>query len=174
MATTTLSVAVSSAAITHISSGAQLAAGAMSGTADINAGGTIGSTQHGRYPRADIVLTFAHSTVLSSASNSLYCYRRDLNIDGTGDEPIPGTAYVTASTITPSLYKAKYIGAFVANAVSVAGGGTGASAYSQYLQLNDVPLPTGDCEFYIENGTNATILAGWTLKVTPKTLIGTS
>jgi hypothetical protein len=163
MAATTASVVVLTP-ITHVSSGAAMAAGALSGTADVSAG-TIGSANTGRYPSADIALTFSHTTSLSSASNALYLYRRDLNVDGTADEPVPGSAYATNSTISPSYYKSKFVGAFVANAVSLTG-----STYSQTLQMSDVPLPTGDVEFYLENGTNAALLAGWTLKVTPKTL----
>ncbi len=41
-------------------------------------------------------------------------------------------------------------------------------ASTTFLNFTDVPL-TDQCEFYIENLTNSTINAGWTLKVTPKT-----
>lgn len=158
-------VVVSTAAITHVSNGTSIGSSAMMPSSDTAT--SIGSSNHGRYPRADVVLSFTHTGSISSASNVVALYRRDIDVDGTGDEPIPGTAYASASNVTPSFYKAKYVGAFVANAVSITV--TSTSAYSQYLVANDVALPAGSCEFYIENLTNATILAGWTLKVTPKT-----
>ena len=53
------------------------------------------------------------------------------------------------------------VGLFIASATTTA-------SVSQYLQATDVPLPGGDCEFYIENGLGVNIPVGWTLKVTPK------
>jgi hypothetical protein len=60
------------------------------------------------------------------------------------------------------------MGAFIAQPQSVT-----SNSHSLYMQVNDVPLPGNcQCEFYIENGTNASVLAGWTLKVIPKTDVG--
>jgi hypothetical protein len=145
--------------IVHIGSGASLAAGAISGTADIST--ALTSTNLALYPRADVQLLVRHTTSMSSASQAIYLYRRDLNFDSTNDEPIPNTA-------TNTLYKAKFMGAFIAQPASVT-----SNSHSSAMQVTDVPLPGNcQCEFYIENGTNANILAGWTLKVLPKTDVG--
>lgn len=157
MADASVKTVYSTAAITHVGSGEQLTAGAMMASSATSV--ALSSTNMGRYPRADIVLTYSHTTSMSSASAATYLYRRDMNVDGTGDEPYPETA-------TNVLYKNKFMGAFIAKPQSAT-----SNSHVQYLQLTDVPL-SDNCEFYIENGTNATILAGWTLKVLPKTDTG--
>ena len=82
MAATNVST-VYSTQLTHIGSGASLAAGAMSGSADVST--ALASTNLGRYPVADIQLSISHTTSISSASNFLILHRRDLNFDGTND-----------------------------------------------------------------------------------------
>lgn len=145
--------------IVHIGSGASMAAGAMSGSADIST--ALTSTNLAMYPRADVQLFIQHTASMSSASQALFLYRRDLNFDGTNDEPIP-------NTVTNTLYRAKYMGPFVAQPASVT-----SNSHSSAMQITDVPLPGNcQCEFFVENGTNAAILAGWTLKVIPKTDVG--
>lgn len=143
--------------ITHIGSGASMAAGAMSASSDIST--ALSSTNLSRYPRADVQLYFQHTATMSSASAFVTLYRRDLNFDGANDEPIPTTA-------TATLYKAKYAGTFIVQPQSAT-----SASYSQYAQITDVPLSDG-CEFYIENTSNTSLLAGWTLKVVPKTDVG--
>lgn len=140
--------------ITHIGSGTSLAAGAISPSSDVST--ALSSTNLARYPKADLQLKVQHTTSMSSASAAIVLYRRDLNFDSTNDEPIPSTA-------TNTLYKAKFMGVFTAQPSSVT-----SNSHTLYMQLNDVPL-ADECEFYIENATNAPILAGWTLKVVPKT-----
>jgi len=145
--------------IVHVGSGTSLAANAFMPSSDVST--ALTSTNLALYPRADIQLFIKHTATMSSASQSVYLYRRDLNFDGTGDEPVPNSA-------TNTLYKAKFIGAFTAQPQSAT-----SNSHSSYMQIVDVPLPGNcECEFYIENGTNTSILAGWTLKVLPKTDVG--
>lgn len=137
--------------ITHVSSGAQIVAAAISGTADCSAGTLVGSSNLSRYPLCDIALFVAPTVAVSSASTNIILYRRDLNIGGgTDDEDAPDASN-----------KNKFMGVFNLKYA--------AASKSYYLQMCDVPLPGGDCEFYIENQLGVTIPLGWTLKVTPKT-----
>ena len=147
--------------IVHIGSGTSLAANAINPSSDVST--ALSSTNLAKYPRADVQLYVQHTTSMSSASQAIYLYRRDLNFDGSNDEPVPNTA-------TNTLYKAKFMGAFIAQPASVT-----SNSHSSAMQVTDVPLPGNcECEFYIENGTNASILAGWTLKVIPKTDVGST
>jgi hypothetical protein len=105
-----------------------------------------------RYPRCDAALMITCTASINSNSTFVYLYRRDLNIDGTSDETVPAASN-----------RQKYAGAFMVQAATTA-------STTHYCQLTDVPLPgAGDCEFYIENNLGANIVAGWTLKITPKT-----
>ena len=157
MADASTKVAYSSAAITHVGSGASMAATALSAASDVST--ALSSTNLGRYPRADIALMFTHTASMAPTSSSLYLYRRDLNFDGTSDDPV-------LSTVAANLYKAKFVGLFGAVPYSAA-----STTYTQTMMIPDIPM-TDQCEFYIENGTNTSILAGWTLKITPKTDVG--
>jgi hypothetical protein len=140
--------------ITHIGSGASMAANVFSGSADISTA-LAGTGNLARYPRADVVLMIAPTASIALASTNLFLYRRDINIDGTNDSPIPGTSN-----------KTKFVGAFQAAAAITV-------STTQYLEITDVDLgPPGDCEFYVENGLGVNVPAGWTLKVTPKTDVG--
>ena len=142
--------------ITHIGSGASMAAGALSASADISTA-LAGTGNLARYPRADVTLMIAPTASIAAASTNLYLYRRDLNIDGTNDAPIPGVSN-----------KFRYVGLFQASAATTV-------STTQYLEAKDVSLGApGDCEFYIENGLGVNVPAGWTLKVTPKTDVGAS
>ena len=159
MADASTKVAYSTAAIIHVGSGASMAAGVL-GPADASLISTaLTSTNLGRYPRADIALMFTHTASMAPAASSLYLYRRDINFDNTNDDPV-------LDTVAANLYKAKFVGAFAARPYSAA-----STTYTQSMMLPDIPL-TDQCEFYIENATNTSILAGWTLKVTPKTDVG--
>lgn len=151
MAATNRSVAYTTQ-IVHIGSGTSLASNAMSpGGGDIST--ALSSTNLARYDRADIALMVINTTSISSASNTIILYRRDINFDGTNDEPVPATA-------TSATWRQHLVGALQVPPWTVAS--------TTYMNFNDVPI--GDqCEFYIENLTNSTINAGWTLKVTPKT-----
>jgi len=148
MAATNRSI-VYSTQVTHIGSGASLAAGAVSASTDVST--ALASTNMGRYPLADIVLMIAPTASIASTSTNLFLYRRDLNIDGTSDENIPGTSNLN-----------KLVGAFTAKASTTV-------STTQFMQISDITLPGCDCEFYVENQLGVNVPAGWTLKVTPKT-----
>lgn len=140
--------------ITHIGSGTSLAAGAINPSSDVST--ALSSTNLAKYPRADIQFYCQHTATMSSASAFVTLYRRDLNFDGTNDEPVPVTT-------TNNLYKAKVVGALILQPQSAT-----SNSWSQYAQITDVPL-SDECEFYIGNDTNTSLLAGWTLKIKPKT-----
>lgn len=141
---------VYSTQVTHIGSGAAMAAAAMSLSTDIST--ALSSTNLGRYSLADVQLMVSNTGSVSSASNYIVLYRRDLNFDGTNDDPIPATA-------TSAAWSNKLVGVFVVPPWTVAS--------TTYLQLTDIPL-SDQCEFYIENKTNTGIGLGWSLKVLPK------
>jgi hypothetical protein len=148
MAATTASVTYSTQ-VTHIGSGASIAAAGFSISNDVSVA-LVGTGNLARYPRADVSLFVAPTASIALASTNILLLRRDLNHDGTNDETIPGTSN-----------EQKFMGAFQCSATTTA-------STSHYLQLTDVPLPGGDCEFYIKNTLGVNIPAGWTLKITPK------
>ena len=148
MVATTNSITYSTE-IVHIGSGASLAAAAMSGSADVSVA-LSGTGNLARYPRADIVLMIAPTASIALASQTVYLYRRDINIDGTNDEKVPDTSnrkHMVAAFLVP---------------------GSTTVSTTHYIKETDVPLGGGDCEFYIENALNVSIPIGWTLKVQPK------
>jgi hypothetical protein len=149
MAATNASI-VYSTQITHIGSGASIAAAGINVSSDISTA-LVGSGNLARYPAADVALFIAPTASVVSTSTAIYLYRRDLNVDSTNDEDLPGASN-----------KQKLVGVFQVAAATTA-------STSHYIQAADVPLSGGDCEFYIENGLGVNIPAGWTLKVTPKT-----
>lgn len=149
MAATTNSITYSTE-IVHIGSGASLAAAGISGSADVSVA-LSGTGNLARYPLADVVLKIAPTASIALASQTIYLYRRDINVDSTNDEKVPDASnkkHMVASFIVPA--------------------STTAST-THYIKESDVPLGGGDCEFYIENGLAVNIPVGWTLKITPKT-----
>ena len=96
---------------------------------------------------ADAVL-YIDWAVAPTAGGQIKLFRRDLNIDGVNDSPVPDAAYPYT-----------YVGSFFVDAVIT----------EQYLQLLNIPM-SADCEFYIQNvsdqATSASITM--TLKITPK------
>lgn len=148
MAATTMSIVVTTQVV-HVGSGASMAAGAVSGSADVST--ALASTNLFRYPLCDVSLFIAPTASVAASAVIIPLYRRDLNHDGTNDEDVPGASN-----------KNKRVGVFTINASTTV-------STSHYQKISDVPLDGGDCEFYIENGLAVNIPAGWTLKVTPKT-----
>lgn len=148
MAATTTSI-VYSTQVVHIGSGASLAPAGVNVSTDISTA-LAGSGNLGRYPRADVALMIAPTASIASASTALYLYRRDLNFDGTSDAPLPGVSN-----------KNILCGLFICSAATTV-------STTHFLLAADVPLPGGDCEFYVENGLGVNVPVGWTLKVTPK------
>lgn len=140
--------------ITHIGSGASIAPGGFSGSADIST--ALARTGNlGAYPAVDIAVKVQGTASIASASQNLYLYRRDINIDGTNDETVPGTSnrqHHMVSKVVPA--------------------GTAAS-WTHYISFTNVPVPAhGDCEFYLESGLGVNITPGWSMKVTPRTNYG--
>lgn len=140
--------------IVHIGSGTSLAANAFNPASDISTALSF-TGNLAKYPRADVVLKIAPTASIASASTNIYLYRRDINIDGTNDESVPGASN-----------KQHFVGAFQASAATTV-------STTHFMQISDVDLPqSADCEFYIENGLGVNIPIGWTLKVTPKSDVG--
>lgn len=140
--------------ITHIGSGASMAAGVFSGSGDISTALAFTGNLN-RYPRADIVMTIYPTASIASTSQYINLYRRDINIDGTADETIPGVSN-----------KQHFVGSFQLNAATTV-------STTHVEQITDVPLSgSNDCEFYIENALGVNIPIGWSMKVTPKSDVG--
>jgi len=139
--------------VTHIGSGTSLAAGAINPSSDVSVA-LSGTGNLARYPRCDIAIMIAPTASIASTSTGLYVYRRDLNFDGANDETVPGASN-----------KRKYVGGATVNAATTV-------STTHYVDIVDVPLTGGDCEFYLENGLGVNIPIGWTMKITPKTDVG--
>jgi hypothetical protein len=131
--------------VTLQSSGASAASNA------IVSAGTLASSQHSMYTSVDLVLKGTMAASIASNSNYFSVYARALDIDSTDDASAPSSSL-----------KAKFVGNFQF-------AGSSASA-AQTAFLEDVQTSWAPTEFYIENLTNATLNAGWTLKATPKTI----
>jgi hypothetical protein len=145
---------VSTSQITHIGSGASIAAGGLSVSADVSTALSF-SGNLARYPRCDVVLSIAPTASIALASCYLNLYRREMAIDGANNAAAPGASN-----------KRTYVGTFQVAAATVA-------STTHYTQLTDIPLSgTNDCQFYLENTLAVNIPAGWTLKITPKTDVG--
>jgi hypothetical protein len=109
----------------------------------------LDSGNHGNFPCADFALNCSFGAAVA-AGKYIALYRRDLNIDGTGDAPEPA-----------STYPHQLVGLF--NVASAHGTET------SYYSCPDVPL-TKECQFWIQNKTDQNLAAAWTLKATPKTV----
>lgn len=142
--------------VTMASDSATLAVAAMSPSSAVIASNITSANFGPNFPLADVVLSFSGTNSISSASNFVVLYRRDLDINGTADSPQPSTA-------SPP-FSGRQVGMFVAPAFSAS------SQYSNstFLICESVGL-NHLSEFYIENKLNLPIGAGWTLRVTPKT-----
>lgn len=118
----------------------------------IVSGGTLATSAHSNYTSVDLVLTGTMAGSIASNANFFSVYARSLGIDGAADAPTPGASF-----------RAKYVGQIQFAGSSASGG--------QTSLIENVPTsPLGSVEFFIENSTNATLNAGWTLKATPKTV----
>lgn len=100
-------------------------------------------------PDAEFVFSGTFS-VAPTENTTVDLYARELNIDGTADAEVPEA----------SSHKPRYIGSFVLNNVTSA----------QYVKVLAYDVPT-EASYYIHNNaTGQTLGAGWTLKVTPRTV----
>jgi hypothetical protein len=100
-------------------------------------------------PDAEFVASFTFS-VAPTENSTIDLYARELNIDGTGDVDVPEA----------SAFRPKYIGSFVVNNVTTL----------QYGKILAYDVPTEASYYIYNNTTGQTISAGWTLKVTPRTV----
>ena len=106
------------------------------------------TTDHNDYPDGVFVLGVTFGTA-PAANSIVHLFARPLNIDGTNDATIPSATY-----------RSLYIGSFLVAAT------TGA----QYAYLIGRNLPK-EADYYIYNEAGQTISTGWTLKVTPLTIV---
>lgn len=125
--------------------------GASAASTAIVSAGTLAPSQHSSYTSVDLTLTGTMAASIASNSNYFSVYARALDIDGTNDAPTPSTSL-----------KSKFVG-------NLQFAGSAASG-SQTAFLEDVQTSWASVEFYVENNTNATLNAGWTLKAVPKTM----
>lgn len=135
--------------VTLESSGASAASAAFVAADDT----TLASGNHSNYPYADFVLKTNGFGAALTSTGSWYCglWRQNLNIDSTNDEAAPSASN-----------KLHYCGSFVLP-------NSAASTGNQYVALTDVEL-VADQAYFIECQLNTSLSAGWTLKVTPKSL----
>lgn len=99
------------------------------------------------YPDADFVLGATFS-VAPTEGAPVSLLARPLNVDGTADTEAPEATRPT-----------RFVGNFFPNNVTSA----------QYMILTGRDVPT-EADYYLLNSAGQTISAGWTLKVTPRTL----
>lgn len=99
------------------------------------------------YPDAEFVLACTFSAA-PTESTVISLVARPLNIDGTNDADAPDFQR-----------QVQFIGNFIVNNVTT----------TQYLWLMGYDLPR-EADYYLANNAGQSIAAGWTLKVTPRTL----
>ena len=102
------------------------------------------------FPDAEFVLRCQWATITSIENKTVDLYAREINIDSTNDAIAPTATYTH-----------RYIGSFRISAV--------AANTDQYMKLTAYDVPK-EGEYFIINSSGQTISAGWTLKVTPRTL----
>ena len=139
------------AVYTTLSQVTVLASGSSCASNAILTGSTFATSAHSNYLESDLAL-YASCTGAASNGSVVSLYARDLNIDGTNDATVPGASH-----------KARFIGNFQVP------GNAGSQTF--YALMPSVPNSITDVEFFIENNTNTTIAAGWTLKATPKSYL---
>ena len=106
------------------------------------------SADGSNYPDADFVLAVAFGTA-PTVNTTIDLYAQELDIDGTNDAIAPTTTY-----------KRRYIGSFV----------VAAQTAMQYLKVRGYDVPLVASYYLHNNATGQTMSAGWTLKVTPRTI----
>lgn len=99
------------------------------------------------YPDAEFVLACTFGTA-PTENGVVSLLARPLNIDGTADADAPEFSR-----------QVQFIGNFIVNNVTT----------TQYLWLIGYDLPK-EADYYLANNAGQMIAAGWTLKVTPRTL----
>ena len=103
------------------------------------------------YPDAEFVMTFTFA-VAPVENSVIVLYARPLDIDGTNDAETPESGAAT--------FKGEYVGRFIVNNVITL----------QAARCIGRNLPNLASYYPFNNATGQSIAAGWTLKVTPRTL----
>ena len=130
------------------SSGASIAAGAVGQADDAN---YVLSTDAANWPDAEFVLTATFATA-PTEGRAVNLLARPLNIDGTNDAPVPEAGRPT-----------HYVGSFIVDNTTS----------TQYLNLQGIvayDLPR-EADYYLHNGADQAVSAGWKLVVTPRNVI---
>ena len=130
------------------SSGASIAAGAVAQADDAN---YVLSTDAANWPDAEFVLTATFATA-PTEGRAVNLFARPLDIDGTNDAPVPEAGRPT-----------HYVGSFVVDNVTT----------TQTLNLHGIvarDLPR-NAAYYLHNGTDQALSAGWKLIVIPRNVI---
>ena len=103
---------------------------------------------------ATFVLTFQYPSGTID-TNGIQLFARLMNIDGTADEPQPGSGF-----------EEHFLGSFPTDS------GLAATTDNSVSLGYNVELPnmytSQVYEFYVKNNCGVTMTAGWTLKITPK------
>lgn len=136
--------------VTIVGGTASVADSAFSVAGDVVSGNWINSLNAREMA---MVAFFDWNTTAPDANSSVNLYARPMNIDSTNDGDIPDANF-----------QHNFIGSFPVNDVLT----------NQYIELASLGVPTGknsaEFQFYIENKTGETLVAGWTLKLTPKAM----
>lgn len=130
---------------TLVSSGASLTNNTMSAASAATYDRTADG---GNYPDAVFVLGVAFGTA-PTVNTTLDLYARELDIDGTADAVAPTTTY-----------RRRYIGSFmVFNQTAL-----------QTISMTAYDVPKLAAYYLHNNATGQTASAGWTLKITPRSI----
>lgn len=142
------------AAVTLEASGASAASNVFVQADDAT---NLGSAQHSNFPLADFAFcAYGGWSTTVGSGKSINLYRNDVTIDGTNT--------VTAPTAS---HKSLFVGAFTVQDAAASASGT---ASGIWYGLPNVPLNL-NCGFYIENGTDVSLNAGWKLTCRPKSYV---
>lgn len=130
---------------TLVSSGASIASGAMG----LPSAASYGVVADGAsFPDADFVLAVTFGTA-PLADSTLDLYAAELDIDGSNDAPLPS-----------STYRRRYVGSFPLSATT----------FTQYVKLSAYDVARLANYFLYNPSSGQAVTAGWTLKVTPRTI----
>jgi hypothetical protein len=124
--------------------------GAFSASGDVVSGGW---TNDDDAPIAEAVLTWQYAS--GTITGGIHLYARRMNVNGTADEPQPSLTC-----------RRPYVGTFVLNTAQAT---TTDTTYAITIPLDNL-YTSQVYEFYTENTSGVTMTAGWTVKITPKTL----
>lgn len=141
--------------VTLEESGASTADGVFTAADDANLLATdqeLAASSGEYYDRLRLRLTTVDTTVNPDIGGTVDLYARVMNIEGTGDAPVPNANY-----------RQKFVASFPID---------DDQALTQHVERHAAnPFPGQEQEYYIENAIGQTISAGWNLRVTPYSLV---